>query len=123
MVKKSQSKFPEILRALLEEKNISMREAARITGVPASTLASWIRGSHRASDYDALVKLAHHLGVGLSFLLTGTHESPTHARPKLTEIFESNGIVFDGYLKIRIEHMVPRGPFPEGKQSGEDSDC
>ncbi len=110
MAKKN--RFTEILAALLEENGTNAREAARIAGTPPSTLASWLRG-HVPSDFQAIQRLAAHFGTSMSFLLTGEHELAFTKTRAIAELLESRGILFDGYLKVRIEHISLRDQFDQ----------
>ncbi len=93
----------------MNEKGMTVRQAATIAGVGSSTIDDW-RGGALPEDYSAVKRLAKDLGVSFSFLLTGEEEGrdPT-ALPSITEVFEDGGALFDGYAKITIQRLLPRG--------------
>lgn len=100
--------FGRLLASLMNEKNIGVREAARIAEVGPSTIVSW-RGGALPEDYRAVKKLAAALGTTLGFLLTGEDDSRPSASPVLVaEVFNDGGTLFDGYAKITIQRLVPR---------------
>ncbi len=106
--KREVTPFSKILTALMDERNIGVREAARIAEVGASTVMSWRSGA-LPENYIAVKKLAEALGTTMSFLLTG--EDETRAKntvPAISEIFEDGGSLFDGYAKVTIQRLIPR---------------
>lgn len=101
--------FGKILTALMEEKKMGVREAARIADVGASTIVSW-RGGALPEDYLAVKKLASALGTSLGYLLTGEiDERPPGTTPSIAEVFGDGGMLFDGYAKITIQRLIPKG--------------
>lgn len=92
----------------MAENEITVRRAAEIAGVGTSTVDSWRSGA-LPEDYLAVRKLAHGLGVSLSFLLTGEEDKTSNKLvPSITEVFEDGGSLFDGYAKITIQRLIPR---------------
>lgn len=57
------------LIAVLDEKNISVSELSRQTGIPKSTLHSWIKG--RSPNLEQLLKVSNFLNVTLDYLASG----------------------------------------------------
>ncbi|MBI3555224.1 MAG: hypothetical protein HY074_03035 [Deltaproteobacteria bacterium] len=105
---KGVSTFSKILTTLMAEKEVGVREAARIAGVGPSTLVSWRAGA-LPEDYIAVRKLAHHFGVTLGYLLTGEDDTrPADGIPAISEVFQDGGILFDGYAKILVQRLVPK---------------
>lgn len=101
--------FAKTLTRLMDERGIGVREASRIAEVAASTIVSW-RGGALPEDFQAVKRVARALGVTLSFLLTGEDDSrPGEAPPSVSEVFDSGGTLFDGYAKISIERLIPKG--------------
>lgn len=100
--------FAKILRSLMKEKGISIRQAADIAGVASSTIDDWRAGA-LPENYLAVKKLAKGLGVSLSFILTGEDETrDVNHLPSVAEVFDDGGALFDGYAKITIQRLVPR---------------
>ena len=100
--------FAKILRSLMSEKGITVRQAAEVAGVGVSTIDDW-RGGALPEDYSAVKKLAHNLGVSFSFLLTGEEDQRGQAMlPSVTEVFDDGGALFDGFAKITIQRLIPR---------------
>ncbi len=105
---KGANPFSKILRDLIKEKGLTVRETAKLAGVSPSTLDDWRAGALPA-DYIAVKKLAKELGVSFSFLLTGEEDSKLkEIQPTITEVFDDGGSLFDGYAKITIQRLVPR---------------
>lgn len=102
-----QAPFSKILRSLMQEKGLTVREAASMAGVSPSTLDDW-RGGALPADYSAVKRLAQGLGVSFSFLLTGEDDArPSGGPPAIAEVFEDGGALFDGYARISIQRLIP----------------
>lgn len=100
--------FAKILRSLMTEKKMTLRQAATIAGVAPSTIDDWRAGA-LPEDYAAVKRLAKGLGVGLSFILTGEDDlQDSNHLPSVTELFDDGGALFDGYAKITIQRLIPR---------------
>ncbi len=104
--KKDHGPFAEILRALMKENNMTIAQAAKAAGVSASTIADWREGG-QPIRYLAVQKLAEHLGVSLSFILTGKEEK-AQVTPTIAQVFDESDYLFDGYAKITIQRMIPK---------------
>lgn len=112
-LKKTQANaFTTNLNRLMTEKNISVRRAADMAGVSPSTVNSWRSGS-APTDFKAIRKLAKGLRVSFEFLLTGESEIRS-AEISLTEIFEEESPIFDGYARISIKRLIPRAKKENG---------
>lgn len=100
--------FARILIELMAERSMSVREAARIAGVAPSTITSW-RSNAKPEDFIAVRKLAHALGVTMSYLLTGEDDSRPSGQPAaISEVFVDGGALFDGFAKITIQRLIPK---------------
>lgn len=105
--KREDTKFANRLISLMNEKEIRIREAARIAKVSPSTINSWRSGA-LPENYLAVKRLAEGLGTTFSFLLTGQDDARSANPPTITEVFENGDRLFDGYAKIIIQRLVPR---------------
>lgn len=99
--------FAKSLRALMSEKKVTVRQAAKMAGVSPSTIDDWRAGA-TPSDYLAVRELANALGVGFEMLLTGK-QPVNQSKLSVTEVFEEDVMLFDGYAKISIQRLIPRG--------------
>ena len=99
--------FSERLKKLLDEKNISLRKAARIANVSPGTLTNWTSNG-TPKYFKAVKKLAEALGTSMSFLLIGEDDSRPWGNAQVTEAFLETRQLFDGYAKITITELVPR---------------
>ena len=96
------------LRSLIEEKGFSIRSLSTLSDIPKSSLNNWVSGESIPTDFDALLRLSNILETNLSFILCGVNDSrPT--KPSVTEVFKLGDVIFDGYLKVRVERVIPRG--------------
>lgn len=105
--KKNQpSPFAKRLSALMKEKGLTVRDAAKIASVGPSTIDDWKSGTTPA-DYLAVKRLAKHFGIGFELLLTG-EDSNTVGGYSPSDFFEDGGELFDGYAKISIQRLIPK---------------
>lgn len=111
---RKKSLFGKNLTHLLEEKQISVREAARIAHVSSSTIVDWKSGTH-PTDFLAIRRLSQALGVTLSFLLTGEEEIRTNHPMPVSAVFDPGEVIFDGYALIKIESLLPKRVKPKGE--------
>lgn len=103
----SKSPFPKLLKALLAERRVSQRQAAKAAGVSPATINGWISGVS-PEDYLSVQRLAEFLGTTMSYLLTGKNEAyRLDQQPTLTELF-SEGIKVSGIYRIQVTQLVPR---------------
>jgi len=93
------------LQSALKERGITQKDAAKLSGVRPSVVAGWISGAS-PNNFLAVKKLADHLGISFSWLMTGL---PDKSEPmsSISEMFEEQEY-FDGYARIRIDRLVPR---------------
>lgn len=100
--------FSKVLDNLLQERGLGIREAARLASVAPSTIMDWRTGS-TPSDYLAVKKLAHGLGVSLEFLLTGEDGNSVRTKiPAVYEVFDHGEVVFEGYAKVKVQRLVEK---------------
>ena len=101
--------FSKILRSLLAERKMKIREAARIAGVAPSTISAWCADG-RPENFTAVKKLAKALGVSFTYLLTGEEDESRSANaiPTITEVFDEGTELYNGYARIVMIQMVPK---------------
>jgi transcriptional regulator with XRE-family HTH domain len=104
---RSSSPFGKLLIELMQEKHISVRQAAEAIGVGTSTIASWRSGA-LPEDFRAVRALSRTLGVSFSYLLTGEDDTRPEGAPAVAEVFSDGGTLFDGYAKITIQRLLPK---------------
>lgn len=78
--------FGERLSRLMEKESMTVRNAAEIAQVAASTLQEW-RANASPSDFQAVRRLAEHFKVSMAYLLTGEDDSPHKKQPDVADVF------------------------------------
>lgn len=82
-------RFGDILRELLEEREISQKQFAQDLSLAASTVGNYIRNL-REPDYETLKRIASYFSVSIDYLLD--HQLPTastgHQEDRLLEIYQ-----------------------------------
>ena len=105
---KREHPFRKILTRLMRERNLGIREAARIAGVAPSTIAGW-RSGRNPDNFDAVRKLATHFGVGLGFLLNGIHDHEVLSGQRHTIDFVDDGKAVEYHIaRVMIQPLAPR---------------
>ena len=91
-------KIGKVLQQLLKEKNMSLRELAKRSGVPASNLTEWSANRSPKNPVQAK-KVAEALGVTFHFLLFGESDSQEPIQMILKEEF------FQGTFEITVKKV------------------
>lgn len=91
------------LQRLLKERNLTARSAARAIDCPQSTLAGWLHGA-TPTNFKGLKRLAEHLGVSFTYLLTGELDEPVSP----VELLEPDGPPLEGLFDVKLRKVVPR---------------
>lgn len=94
----------------MKEKNLSFRQLAQRVGISVSVLNNWAGGAS-PQDFAAVKRLAEALDVSFSFLLTGEQDDRASGGT-VTEAFDEGAVVFDGFAKVMITRLIPRGRIP-----------
>ncbi len=97
--------FREILRSIMRERQLTLKQVADLAGVKISTIQNWTEGK-APHDLQAVARLATALGTSFKGLLLGEPENISQAS-SIGELFEEQEL-FDGYLKVTAKRLVPR---------------
>ncbi len=82
-------KFGEILRELLEERELSQKQLAEDLNISASAVGNYVR-NNREPDFETLKKFADYFHVSTDFLLNHhTKEGDPYLDQKILQIFHS----------------------------------
>lgn len=82
-------KFGEILRELLEERELSQKQLAEDLHISASAVGNYVR-NNREPDFETLKKFADYFHVSTDFLLDHhAKEGGHHLDQKILQIFHS----------------------------------
>ena len=104
------TRWNQRLRAVLREKELTLRKAASIAGVAPSVMDSWSSGAS-PTDLNAVKRLCDSMEISFTWLLTGDHEKGS-TPPALSEWFQETPY-FDGFARIRIDRLMPRTKKPD----------
>jgi len=92
--------FGEILRELLEEREITQKRLAQELNMAVSTLGNYIR-DNREPDYKTLKKIADYFHVSTDYLLNhSTRKNSDHQEEHLLEIYHT---LSPEYQKLLLE--------------------
>jgi transcriptional regulator with XRE-family HTH domain len=94
-------KLNTVLKRLLKQKGITLKQLSNETGIKPSTLSGWSNGvsPHNLSEARAC---ARYFGVSLERFLFDEESESKGLEDLLTEQ------VFDGYLKVKIERVIKK---------------
>ena len=76
--------FGDVLRCLLDDRNMTQKDFALKLNIAASTLGNYIQNS-REPDFDTLKKIADNFGVTVDYLLE--HSSSNGTTPDEERLF------------------------------------
>jgi transcriptional regulator with XRE-family HTH domain len=101
--------FARNLQRLMEERSVGVRDLASRVGCSPANISDYRQGVI-PQDFKLVRRMAHELGVTLSFLLTGEDDARATTNPAtIAEVFDDGGSLFDGYARISIQRLIPRG--------------
>lgn len=92
-------KLANVLKRLLKERSLSLRDLAKATNIKPSTLSGWNNGVS-PRDLTEVRRCAQYLGISMERLLFDEDSSIMSLESLLTEN------VFDGFLKVKIEKVI-----------------
>lgn len=82
-------KFGDVLRDLLDERNLSQKQLADDLSISASAVGNYVR-NNREPDFETLKKIAEYFRVSTDFLLDcQSHQEFGHEEQKLLQIFRT----------------------------------
>ncbi len=89
------------IQSLKKDQGMTTKALASLCGVSVATIHSWANGGYPAESVHALKKLSNHFGKSLAAALCGEEDISQ------LDILEKS-LVFDGYLKVKIERVIPK---------------
>ena len=82
-------RFGDILRDLLEERNLSQKQMAEDLNISASAVGNYVR-NNRAPDFETLKKIAGYFQVSTDFLLDyQSRQESGYGEQKVLQIFRA----------------------------------
>ena len=97
--------FGRVLRALMQERHLTLKQVADLAGVSTSVVQNWLENKN-PHDLQAVAMLAQTLGISFKALLIGEPER-IGAGSDLSDLFQEQDL-FDGLCKVSIKRLVPR---------------
>jgi hypothetical protein len=105
------SVFSVNLRKVLDERQLTLKMAADLMGVPYTTLVEWANGAS-PSNIEAIGGFCRKMGIDFQWLLTGVHSRTSAvdlpAEDLLREYFEERDDGLSGLFKITATRLVRR---------------
>ena len=99
---RKRSVLAETLRALLEQKRLTIKELSQRSRVPRSTLQEWANGASPL-NLQELKRVSDCLGCSFEYLALGRNDTD----PRLEELRREK--VFEGLCILRLEKVVLPG--------------
>lgn len=94
-------KIKSVLRRILEERKLSIKELAKQCGVSASTISTWLTTNGSPKSPEHVASVARCLGIPMHTLLFDMPE-PTEASIEQAQ----TDVVLEGYYKLRLEKVI-----------------
>lgn len=98
-MKTAQIRIHEVLPRLLKERGLTAKKLSQLSGVPASTLSTWLLPNSRPRNLDHLLKVSEVLGVSLDLLLLNESRGTKDLSSKQGEV------VLSGVFKLHLEKI------------------
>lgn len=92
-------KLQFVLKNLMTSQKISLRDLAKKTGVPHSTIASYLRGGGSGKP-EHILALSKFFSCSMEYLLFGKDER----EPSFSEVATDE--LFDGWLQVTIRKAI-----------------
>ncbi|MBX7232045.1 MAG: helix-turn-helix transcriptional regulator [Bdellovibrionales bacterium] len=89
------------LKQLMDQQQINSANLSKATGIPKSTISSYLSGEKASYAPEHLLSLSSFFEVTIDFLLSGQESDFA-----LLNTLKTEGL-FEGWLKVRIERAVP----------------
>jgi len=91
------------IKLLLEERELTLTQASKLSGISKGTLAGWLNGSSINPRLDQLIQLADALNVSLDFLITGKKPEEPDFEKLLNKIE-----LFNGQFELSIKRITKK---------------
>ena len=95
-------KFGDLLRGLLEEREISQKQLAKDLNIAPSTIGNYIR-STREPDFDSVRRIAAYFGVSADYLLGMSSERSARLTEGERELLRLSRALSGEYSALLIE--------------------
>jgi transcriptional regulator with XRE-family HTH domain len=89
-----------VLKRLIEDRDLTLRELSRATKIPEPTLSGYMNGAEPGKINHIRI-LARFFGISMETLLYGQDDRPPTLEDVLTEQ------IFSGWLRVKIERAIP----------------
>lgn len=98
--------FANILKKIMDERELSVRAIAEMSGVSPSVVQSWTSNAN-PHDLQAVARLAKALNLSFKELLLGESDQKTAEALTVGDMFEEKEF-FEGICKVSIQRLVPK---------------
>lgn len=95
------SSLSKNLKQLMSDQKITPIALSKATGIPKSTLSTYLSGKKASYSPDHLIAISNYFSVTIDFLLSGMESDFA-----LLNTLKTEGL-FEGWLKVKIERAVP----------------
>ncbi|MGE4233213.1 MAG: helix-turn-helix domain-containing protein [Bacteriovoracia bacterium] len=100
--KRIESPFHKNFDRILKERDLNLKQAAKLMGVPYSTLASWGAEKSIPSDLSAIGRFCKLIGVDFEWLLTGEpSRALDNSKFQIEDLFVEEDVGLEGLFKIK----------------------
>lgn len=78
-------RFYERFESLMKERGLTVAEVSRATGIPYTTLDSYVKKKQSYTSMENVIKLAEYFGVTMEWLATGKEKKDTQDDVELSQ--------------------------------------
>ena len=97
--------FGRILKSIMEDRGLSVRAVAEMSGVSASVVQSWVSAAN-PHDLQAVARLAKALDMSFKEILLGERDTQA-VSIDAAELFDEQEF-FDGICRVKVQRLIPK---------------
>ena len=103
---KEKTPLSMVLKAIMEERGLTLTKLGTLAGISKSTIAGWIAGQ-APLDLVAVKRLANVLKISMAYLTTGQEDQIEQKTSEIVELLQ-NGKTHEGYYRVLFQKLEPK---------------
>jgi len=100
----SKIKIHIVLKRLFEKNHTTLSKVAKVTGIPKSTISTFMLPTARPTNVEQVQTLSKHFGISMSELL---FDEPESAKSLLDSL--KTEMAVEGLFKLKLERVILPG--------------
>lgn len=105
--KKVESVFSKNFQKVLDERGLTLKQAAELSGVSISTCADWVSGSN-PNNLTAVGDFCRKLSIDFEWLVLGRSSNKPLSEIPINELFDEQDVGLSGLFKISAVRLTKK---------------